>query len=189
MSGYGKIRKEIVEKMAPRDSRLCVANGCRFVGVADHGHGFACLCHAGQDPSDWPKITERVIEFEWLGQFIGDILAMHTKPQNGADWREFARQMMADSYPTLLPNEHESLFADRYAYRLMSELRAFVAPGLKRPGPWVPLRLRNPQDWSRARIGGGAQPADTVDNDVALRREDAKLDAARRVAEYVEAAQ
>lgn len=129
----------------------CVADGCRWKASASIGGApFACIGHQGiEDARDWPAITRRTAEFQWLADFIAEIQRGINFPKPGAPaWQKVAAEFFAGSdWPWLAPDERERKAPDLYVYRLLGEARALVQ-GRDRPKPFVPHR--ESEDWKRA---------------------------------------
>lgn len=108
---------------APRDEEpeitRCIATGCpcRATISLDGGRWY-CGHHAFALPSDWPLLTERLRENEWLLRFIDMLLVDPTKRPE--DWRGIAiRFWSAD--PHGAPRDFEERRS--YEYRMREELR------------------------------------------------------------------
>jgi len=169
-----------------RGPSSCAADDCPFIGVSDRGRGFLCVCHVDAEPRLWPEITRAAQAQRWLGDLITDVQRMHLQPRKGEDWLAHVHRIIGDHDTTLLPNEWERKDADRYASRLMGELRFFVGASTHRPEPFVPLRIRKPEAWAKTRIGGGVQPAasEQSERDAEARLQEASRQAQQRIADY-----
>ena len=133
-----------------RSPLQCVADGCKWRASASFGGApWACIGHqAVEDARDWPGITRRTAEFQWLADFIAEIQRGINFPKPGAKWQQAAEGFFAGSdYPWLAPNERECRAPDLYVGRLLAEARA-LAQGRGRPAPFVPHSQS--VDWTRA---------------------------------------
>ena len=140
----------------------CVADGCAWSASASVGGApFACIGHQGiEDARDWPTITRRAAEFQWLADFIAEILRGINFPKPGAPlWQAVAAEFFAGSdWPWLTPNERERKAPDLYVYRLLAEARALVQ-GKPRPAAFVPHREH--PDWQRTQRARAFAPNTT----------------------------
>lgn len=128
----------------------CVADGCKWKASASIGGApFACIGHQGvEDSRDWPSITRRTAEFQWLADFIAEIQRGINAPKPGASWANSAAEFFNGSdWPWLAPDERERKKPDLYVVRLLAEARALVQ-GKARPKPFVPHR--ESEDWKRS---------------------------------------
>lgn len=147
-----------------RKPMQCVADGCAWLASASVGGApFACIGHQGiEDARDWPTITRRTAELQWLADFIAEIQRGINFPKPGADsWQSVAAQFFDGSdYPWLAPDERERKSPDLYVCRLLAEARALVQ-GKPRPKPFVPHRLH--PDWQKAqRVRAFETPTETT---------------------------
>ena len=142
-----------------RSPLQCVADGCRWKASASVGGApFACIAHQGvEDARDWPSITRRTAELQWLADFIAEIQLGINFPKQGADWRNSAAEFFAGSeYPWLAPDDRERIKPTLYLLRLLAEARA-LAMGRPRPAAFVPHSQS--ADWlkSQRRTVGAAE--------------------------------
>ena len=127
----------------------CVADGCRWVASASFGGApWACIAHQGvEDARDWPSITRRTGDYQWLADFIAEIQRGVNFPKPGVDWRKSAAEFFAGTdWPWLAPNQRECRAPELYLLRLLAETRA-LAQGKPRPQPFVPHS--ESEDWKR----------------------------------------
>lgn len=128
----------------------CGADGCAWKGSASgDGVKFFCIGHHGvEDPRDWPAITRRTADLQWLADFIAEIQRAINMPRPGAPaWQKAADDFFAGSeWPYLAPQDRERSHGGLYVYRLLGEARA-MAQGKARPKAIVPHRLH--PDWQR----------------------------------------
>ncbi len=132
-----------------RSPLQCVADSCKWQASASFGGApWACVAHQGvEDARDWPSITRRTAEFQWLADFIAEIQRGINFPKPGANWQRSAEAFFADSeWPWLAPNARECGAPDLYINRLLAEARA-LAQGKPRPAPFVPHAQT--QEWQR----------------------------------------
>lgn len=123
-----------------RSPLQCVADGCQWKASASIGGApWACIAHQGvEDARDWPSITRKTAELQWLADFIAEIQRGINAPKPGTDWRTAAAEFFAGSeWPWLAPNERERQKPTLYVLRLLAESRA-LAQGKPRPAPFVP---------------------------------------------------
>ena len=121
-----------------RDASLCYANGCPLRGTIDRGNAgrFLCVCHDGKEAHEWPRITEKAHEFRWLAEFIFDVQRLATTTARPAmNWDEFAARFWQDSDQHCMPSTFEAKFPQRYAYRMLGELRWRCGSETQRPNP------------------------------------------------------
>lgn len=129
----------------------CVADSCKWRASASFGGApFACIGHQGiEDARDWPTITRRTAELQWLADFIAEIQRGINFPKPGAaSWQSVAAEFFDGSeYPWLAPTERERKGPELYLLRLLAESRALVQ-GKPRPQAFVPHR--ESADWKKA---------------------------------------
>jgi hypothetical protein len=133
-----------------RSPLQCVADGCKWKASASFGGApWACVGHqAVEDARDWPGITRRTAEFQWLADFIAEIQRGINFPKPKTDWRSSATEFFTGTdWPWLVPNERERGSPDLYINRLLAEARALVQ-GKARPQPFVPHSQS--VEWTRA---------------------------------------
>lgn len=61
----------------------CVANGCRMTGAIVDNPGQTtgvCAYHYAANPSDWPRITHALFEWECVASEIRECRRVHTAP-------------------------------------------------------------------------------------------------------------
>lgn len=143
----GKGQVATYQEKAPM---ACVADGCKWRASASFGGAlFACIAHQGvEDARDWPSITRKTAEFQWLAEFIAEIQRGINFPKPGASWQSSALEFFIGSdWPWLAPDEREQKRPDLYVYRLLGEARA-LAQGKALPKPFVPHAQT--EEWKRA---------------------------------------
>ncbi len=119
---------------APQDDgpqiTRCAATGCPCrATISLEGGRWHCATHAFAMPSDWPLLTERLRDNNWLLTFIDMLLVdPNKKPE---DWFGIATAFWAAD-PFGAPREFETRRG--YEYRMREELRWRLA-GEKGPRP------------------------------------------------------
>jgi hypothetical protein len=116
-------------KAPERDVTRCPAYGCRLrATVSVGGQGFCCPVHAFAAPDEWPTLTRRLNDHEWLTTFIDDLQLMDQKSQ---DWRGFAMRFWEKADLTCQPQPSER--AVPYQNRMRGELLHRVGQLSKKP--------------------------------------------------------
>lgn len=136
---YGNIRQRTHEAATPpADEAGCSASGCPCRGSVslDNGGRFLCSAHAFSFPDQWPRITEKLREHDWLIAFTDDIAKLNREHR---DWRGFAVQFWSTEDAYCNPHERES--AQAYGLRMRGELLYRCGLG-KRPAPRLPQQIK-----------------------------------------------
>lgn len=131
MSGFQRFKQQAD---APEvDTLKCHANGCRLTASVSLGGGpFNCRYHAFAESDQWPLITRRLGEHDWLLGLMADMGKMERRK----DWREYATRFWAEAEPGMIPHADES--RELYAYRLHLSLAFRVGARTKAPLPQLP---------------------------------------------------
>lgn len=135
-----KAATESVPAQHERSPLQCVADGCQWKASASFGGApWACIAHQGvEDARDWPSITRRTAEFQWLADFIAEIQRGINFPKPKTSWANSAAEFFNGSdYPWLAPDDRERIKPTLYVLRLLAEARA-LATDRPRPAAFVP---------------------------------------------------
>lgn len=130
-----------------RSSTACRALGCPCAGSIDIGRTsrFYCSWHAWAVPSDWPRITEQLLDHKWLIDFIGELTQSHDRGQRG-DWQAKADEFFRTD-PHCIPSSDERTRWNLYCWRLREELAWRIGVRKERPDPRPPMfRLAPPPE-------------------------------------------
>lgn len=117
---YGSLRQRTQEaaQPAPPPDLGCYATGCPCRGtVSVEGGKFMCSAHAHINAEEWPRVTEKLRDHDWLIGLLGD---MRTMDRRFEDWRGFAMQFWSGEDARCQPDPGEDCFA--YQNRMRKEL-------------------------------------------------------------------
>jgi hypothetical protein len=115
---YGNIKRKTQEAAEPVSTLRCYANNCPCIGsISVDGGRWCCPAHAFAISDEWPRITSKLREHDWLAAFISDVQRMDRLNE---DWRGFASQFWASQDPPCVPHAQEN--AIPYANRMRGEL-------------------------------------------------------------------
>lgn len=145
---YSSIRKQTHAAANPPEfSNRCHASGCPCRGtISMEGGHFLCSAHAFIPADQWPRVTQKLREHEWLIAFIGDMQRMD---RHCEDWRGFAVQFWHNQDDYCKPDSREN--AIPYQNRMRAEL-LYRCGLVKRPAVRLPQPLIK-------RFGNAAQAA------------------------------
>jgi hypothetical protein len=120
------------------DVTRCKAYGCKLrATVSTDGHGFCCGVHAFAVSDQWPDITRRLSENDWLVGLIDEVQRMDQRCQ---DWRGFANQFWENSDTACQPHPLEN--AIPYQNRMRGELLHRVGQLARRPQVRLPKNVQ-----------------------------------------------
>lgn len=139
MSGYGSLRKRNNEPQQPeRDPAACWASNCPCKGsISLEGGHFVCTAHSAVPADQWPRVTEKLREHDWLIALIDDIARFDRNPRKDAPtWRDFATQFWQGTDDYCIPHPKEN--AGPYGNRLRGELLHRCGVLKTRPAPRLP---------------------------------------------------
>lgn len=117
----------------------CTADGCRWIASAGFDGRMFCIAHIGEaEPKQWPHITAKTNELQWLAGFIAEVQKAVNSQVQGVKWLELVDEFWRGTdYPELMPIERERTSPTEYLYRLFGESRS-MATGKARPKAFLP---------------------------------------------------
>lgn len=136
---YGNIRKQTHEAAEPqRNPSACWASHCPCRGsVSLEGGHFTCSAHAAVPADQWPRVTEKLRDHDWLIAFTDDLARMDRAPEKDSpSWRDFATQFWQDQAPHCVPHPQEGALP--YQLRMRDELMHRCGLAKNRPVPRLP---------------------------------------------------
>lgn len=139
---YGNIKQRTSEAAQPPvDERKCRANGCPCLGsLSFDGGKFTCAAHAFCKSEDWPRVTEKLNEHNWLIAFIDDFRGIEAAGNSKMPgWREYATQFWTGIDEFCIPHPKENILP--YENRMRGEL-LYRCGITKRPAPRLPQPIK-----------------------------------------------
>jgi hypothetical protein len=127
---------EAAQPAEPAGPQCCAAHGCPCIAsVQVEGGRWCCSTHAFAMPDEWRRLTQALIDHEWLLAFIADTTR---KVRRHQDWRAAAIAFWSgvdDSCCPVLAGEDGYAYPEEgaaYLLRMQRELAARV-DGTRRP--------------------------------------------------------
>ena len=132
-------REQAPQASYSKPALACTADGCRWTASAGFDGRMFCIAHIGEaEPKQWPHITVKTNDLQWLADFIAEVQKAVNSQVANVRWLELVDAFWSGTdYPELAPIERERKSPTEYLYRLLGEARA-MATGKTRPNAFLP---------------------------------------------------